>query len=252
MVQLIKQAQSEYGKRIVFLRGGVSLMGQKAGSSHTGALAEDSRLLKGIMRQTGAIIVDDFYELTLISKTLSVLIENDIKLPEKLKLGIVTGSGGAGTVMSDLCYEMGIEMPEIQPDVYKQLAELYPDWMPPNKFALADIWPAVEKARGDTGVGLVAADLLLQDPEIQMIILMVFASETWPFSFRTLTKMVKKHKKPVFAYHFGDFHIIEGEKNRLEKYGIPCFYSAKQIIETFYKIAESSKRILENKNTPKA
>lgn len=244
LIQLIKDAQVKYGKRVVLLRGGVSALGKKAVASHTGAIAEDSRLINAVLKQSGAILVEDFYELTLVSKTLSLLMEHEIKIPEKQKLGLVTGSGGAGTIISDLCQEKGIEIPTLQPESYGKIAELYPEWMPPNSFALVDIWPAIEKARGNTEIGLTAADYLFEDPEIQMVIVMVFCSETWPFSIRNLAKLVRKHKKPIFAFHFGDATMMVEEKNRMEKNGIPVFYSEKSLIDTFYKITESNARIL--------
>ena len=243
LIELIKDAQIQYGKRVVLLRGGVSGLGKQAVASHTGSIAEDSRLITAVLKQSGAILVEDFYELSLVSKTLSILMEHDLKLPEKQKLAIVTGSGGAGTIISDLCQELGIEMPILKNEIYKKIAELYPEWMPPNLFALVDIWPAIEKARGNTEIGLTAADYLFEQEDIQMVIVMVFCSETWPFSIRNLAKLVKKHKKPIFAFHFGDATMMTDEKNRLEKNGIPTFYSEKQLIQTFYKITESNMRI---------
>ncbi len=247
LIQLIKEAQINHGKRVVLLRGGVSSLGKKAVASHTGSIAEDSRLINAVLKQSGAILVHDFYELTLVSKTLSLLMEHEIKIPEKQKLAIVTGSGGAGTIISDLCYDLGIEMPMLHPETYRKISELYPEWMPPNPFALVDIWPAIEKARGNTEIGLTAADFLFEEPEIQMVIVMVFCSETWPFSIRNLAKLVKKHKKPIFAFHFGDGTMMVDEKNRMEKNGIPVFYSEKALIDTFFKITESNERVLRMK-----
>jgi len=67
-------------------------------------------------------------------------------LPKKGNVSFVAGSGGAGTITADLTMKYGLNYPILGDKAYDALVEVFPDWMPPNRFAFIDIWPAMEKA----------------------------------------------------------------------------------------------------------
>ncbi|MHA2288514.1 MAG: CoA-binding protein [Promethearchaeota archaeon] len=145
-IELCKRAKSDPSKTILLLRGGITSQGQKATLSHTGSLAENVRLIEGIIKQSGVICVNSFYELFQYARSYSNMYKTGKSFPEKGNVAFIAGSGGAGTITADLTMKHGLKLPILGEKTYKILVDIFPDWMPPNRFAFIDIWPAMEKA----------------------------------------------------------------------------------------------------------
>jgi hypothetical protein len=57
--------------------------------------------------------------------------------------------------------------------------------MPPNKFALVDLWPAIENAKVNSdGIHRIAIETLLQDEKIEGILMTVFSTQNFPLIFK--------------------------------------------------------------------
>ncbi|MHA1776759.1 MAG: hypothetical protein DRO88_08435 [Promethearchaeia archaeon] len=238
-ILLTRQAH-QLQKDVILLRSGFSPLGAKATGSHTGALAENSALIEAVIRQSGCILADDFWELFLISRTLTFMKDtgtNNLVLPN---IGIITISGAAGAIMTDWSAKMGLSVPDLDENSYSRLKELYPPWMNPNPFALVDYWPAVEHMKSYEKVILSSTDILLSCPDIQVVFLTVYYSaSSWIVDWAKLKDTVEKHKKPIFVWLFGDYQeILQGE-SIFQSIELPVFYSEKSLVQTFSKIFTS-------------
>jgi acetyltransferase len=238
-VELCKKANKIRQKTIILVKGGITSKGQQATLSHTGALSEDSRLIKAIINQSGAIHAKSFYELFLYARTFSMMHAENKSLPKKGNLSIIVGSGGAGTILTDLITENGLNVPELSVTAYKTLEEIFPEWMPPNRFALVDIWPAMEKAMGDQAnpndVMRKAYNSVLGDPEIEGLFNMMFCSKQFRAmsNVEILIEIIKRSQKPVFFYLIGENKEVIRNTKILSDNNIPSFSNLEELVKNF-------------------
>jgi len=108
-------------KPVVVLKGGRTSTGEKAASSHTGAMASDTKVFDAACRQSGIIQVDQPMELLDLSAVFSSL-----PLPKGKRVAIMTLGGGWGVITTDLCAERGLEVPELSKDIIKRLNQILP------------------------------------------------------------------------------------------------------------------------------
>ena len=110
-------------KPIILLKGGQTAAGNKAASSHTGALSSDSRIFNAVCRQAGIVKVEKSMSLLDLSAAFS-----SIPLPKGKRVAIMTLGGGWGVVTADLCEAYGLEVPELSSDIFKKIDEILPPY----------------------------------------------------------------------------------------------------------------------------
>ena len=108
-------------KPVVVLKGGRTSMGERAASSHTGAMASDTKVFDAVCRQAGIIQVDQPMELLDLSAVFSSL-----PLPKGNRVAIMTLGGGWGVITTDLCAEHGLEVPTLSRDIIERLNKILP------------------------------------------------------------------------------------------------------------------------------
>jgi acyl-CoA synthetase (NDP forming) len=108
-------------KPLVLLKGGITSRGQKAASSHTGALASDERIFEGLARQAGirlAHTVEEAYELAATFATQP--------LPKGRRVVVLTAAGGWGVLSADACVGAGLDLIGLPDDLRGQIDALLP------------------------------------------------------------------------------------------------------------------------------
>lgn len=96
-------------KPVVLLKVGSSDIGKQAAQTHTAALAGDAAIFAAAIQQSGAVLARSFDEMVDIAVAAAAGI-----FPSGRRLGIVSGSGGAGVLLADMAAELGLEVPEFQ------------------------------------------------------------------------------------------------------------------------------------------
>lgn len=108
-------------KPVVVLKGGRTRLGERAASSHTGAMASDARVFEAACRQAGVIQVEQPMELLDLSAVFSSL-----PLPRGKRVAIMTLGGGWGVITTDLCADYGLEVPDLSEDIIGRLNLILP------------------------------------------------------------------------------------------------------------------------------
>ncbi len=113
----------ELGKQLVVLRSGRSDAGRRAVASHTGAMVASGAAFDLLARREGVILVDDVDELLLTAHVLA-------RMPVPLggRLGVVTSSGGAGSLAADHAEAAGLTLPVLADAAQRDLAEHVPEF----------------------------------------------------------------------------------------------------------------------------
>lgn len=108
-------------KPLVLLKGGTAGAGQRAAASHTGALASDERVFRGICRQAGVLrapTAEDAFDwaASLVTQP----------LPRGRRVVIVTTAGGWGVLAADACAAAGLDVVALPDDLRAAIDALLP------------------------------------------------------------------------------------------------------------------------------
>ena len=112
-----------YNKTIVALKIGRSEASSRAALAHTGALVGNDAVNDAAFRQLGIIRVSALEDLL----TTAGLAGYTAPLPGH-RVGVVTPSGGACDVISDVAEEVGLELPAFAPETVEKLQAILPSF----------------------------------------------------------------------------------------------------------------------------
>jgi acetyl coenzyme A synthetase (ADP forming)-like protein len=108
-------------KPLVAVKSGRSAAGERAASSHTGALAASDRVVSALFRQAGIIRTDTFEQLFDVANLLA-----HQPVPAGRRVAILTNAGGPGILCADACERDGLELPMLSDDTVKELRSFLP------------------------------------------------------------------------------------------------------------------------------
>ena len=111
------QAARAAKKPIVMQKVGRSELGTKAAKSHTASIAGDDAVTEAVMAEFGVVRARNSEEMLDIAHTATRKI-----YPARNTLGVITVSGGAGVLMSDVADSVGLPMPEMPAATQKDAA----------------------------------------------------------------------------------------------------------------------------------
>ncbi len=201
-------------KPVVVLKGGKTESAKKAVTSHTGALAGESRIYSVAFRQAGVIEVNSIEEMLDVSKALSW------QSRCKNGIGIVTNGGGAGILTADYCDQADIKLPTLSRSIAKKLEQskiMHPGFSKSNPLdivgdALSDRYQLAIEA------------MLSQKNIYGLIVIQTLQIMTEPEkNAKVIVKAKQKHKdKPIITVFMGG--SLDGKAHQiLEQNKIPNY-----------------------------
>lgn len=111
--------ETSLSKPIIVLKGGNTDAGRRASASHTGTLAVPTAIWRALCSQTGIISVDSFEQMMD-----ALLALHFLPRPEGRRVGIITTPGGLAVTSTDVCSQLGLEIPQLTAETRKQLANV--------------------------------------------------------------------------------------------------------------------------------
>ena len=224
-------------KSIVVLKGGKSPLAAEAAASHTASLAGNYDLISGVLKQGGVHQADDFFEMVDIARAL----EKDFRLQrpadEKPRIAVFSYSGASGIVTTDHMERCGLTLARLSSKTQEKLEQLTPVWMPVKN--PVDYYPAMEK-HGPALAYKHAIEALLQDPEVDGIIVHLFAGfGIWSFDMKEILSAVKKPCKPVLFWLIGPEKGREPTRLSLEQEGWPTFLEIRRTVKVMASLFEN-------------
>lgn len=109
------------GKPVLAYKAGRSAIGRRATQSHTGALAGDDELYESFLRAAGVVRVSSLRDLLDAARVI-------VSVPPARgrRLGVLTMSGGASSVIADIATAHGLALPQPDARTARALASLLP------------------------------------------------------------------------------------------------------------------------------
>ncbi|MGI0092439.1 MAG: acetate--CoA ligase family protein [Nitrososphaerales archaeon] len=190
--QKLKLAATEAfraGKPIIVFKSGTSDFGQSLAKSHTGAIAVDDRIFDAFAREYGITRVDSLYDTIEFAKGFAMQ-----PLPNSNRLGIVSGSGGANVIMTDVLSNKNVAIPEFSGEMQNKLHSLFPDTVVRNPVDYSAAVVSAPKLIGEV------VDAILKDGRVDALIIVVttFAEMQGKIISEDIVRC-KKYGKPILV-----------------------------------------------------
>jgi acyl-CoA synthetase (NDP forming) len=219
---LTKAANAE--KPVIIYKNGRSEIGQKSVKSHTGVLAGNHEVYNAVFRQfgvTNAEDLDDLFDYAIAFDSVS--------LPEGNRVGIISTSGGACTIVTDNSIKHGLSVPELTEQSKQRLLELAPAFSTPqNPFdTTAQILSEPETFKR-------SLEVFVDDENIDVVIVMLttLAGSIAETVADHIIDLSKTTKKPLFvAWTIAESLAQEGMA-KLRKANIPLYPSAERAVNS--------------------
>jgi len=214
-------------KPIVILKGGKSRRGAQAAMSHTSSLAGDAAVISGALAQAHVTEAVDFKQMLDLCRTRAMYAH--IKNKGKGRTAILTFSGGAGIVSADFMDQMDLALADLSPSTLKQLATVFPEWMPPAN--PVDLWPAIEK-NGPEKTYTTAFKAVCSDPNVDAVLFHVFIGgiiSTMDIS--PLVEITRNHDKPLFVWLLGKREDALQFQLDVQRQGVPVYRELQRAVE---------------------
>ncbi|MFO8058771.1 MAG: CoA-binding protein [bacterium] len=204
-------------KPVVVLKGGRTSQGHSAAGSHTAALAQDDAVLDAAFRQAGIVRAYGMTELMDLARCLEM---GEVPPTDRVRVAVLTFSGGAGVVTSDDLHDYGMELAELSPHTTARIKKVFPDWMDPAN--PVDLYPAIEK-NGPQNTMKESLEAVMEDPAVDAAYIHIFAPpvDRPIFDYDKLCEKLKSYQKPVVVWIMGHAEASRKIQAEMESRGIP-------------------------------
>lgn len=210
---------AELRKPLIVLRSAISAAGARAAASHTGAIIGDSAAVDATMAEFGVIEVRDIEELIDVCHAATAL--PSMRGP---RLGIVTTSGGAGSLAADLADDFGLGVEEFSESAQRTLAEVVPSFGAVEN--PVDVTAQIFRA-GESDEFIEVCRRVENLAEVDGV-LIVLTLVTGDFATRTaenLAVLAARSDKPIAIAWAASREQTEGARRHLREQRIPVYDS---------------------------
>lgn len=207
-------------KPIIAIKSGTSEAGEKAISSHTGALAGSDKAVESAFEKCGIIRADTIEDLFDYAKAFC-----NQALPQGNRVAVVTNAGGPGIMAADAVASSCLDLAEISKKTQSQLKKKLPKEASLNNpiDVIGDATPERYEH---------ALDCLLKDKEIDAVVALLtpqIMTEPKKVAKAIVDRSKKYPKKTVLASFMGGKNIYQAEQI-FRKFHFPDFdYSARAV-----------------------
>ncbi len=219
---------NETKKPVIVLKGGKIEKTKKAISSHTGSLAGEYRVFSDALRQFNAFEVNSLEELFDFAKILSW------QKNSKNNIGIVTNGGGAGILLSDEIYKLGLRLPKIKKTTLNFLdLKMHAGYSKNNPLDI--VGDACSKKYE------LACGALLEQKNINILcVIQTLQIMTDPLeNAKKIVELSKKNKKPIITVFMGNGAKTKQAIKYLEKNKIPNYSDPKRAAKAIWAISKN-------------
>lgn len=225
-------------KPVVVYKSGSTEAGQKAASSHTGALAGSYAMTVDLLRQVGVNVVENSDEILPVAEGLGLLQQAQGK-----RVAVLADGGGQATIASDRISEAGLELAELAAETRTALGKLL--------FPQASLVNPVDVAGStDANPGLLSdcMEILAADDNVDMVFLVGmfggygirFAEELQQEELDSATAIINladQTNKPLVIYSLYA-HTKPEPLERLRQAGLPVYSSIEHAVKIMAALSE--------------
>ncbi|MCD6444834.1 acetate--CoA ligase [Candidatus Bathyarchaeota archaeon] len=209
-------------KPVVILKAGLTSMGIRAVSSHTGSMAGSAVAYSTVFKRIGVVQVDSVEELFNYARAFA-----SQPIPEGRGLAILTNAGGPGILATDSCEKSGLRLAWLSQETIEKLRSILPEQ--------ASIINPVD-VLGDASAERYkqALQILLDDSGVNsVIVILTPQAVTQPVeTAKVISEVYRSNpKKPILAVFMGGETVAEAVEI-LRDNGIPVYEFPEEAVKT--------------------
>lgn len=185
----------EAGKPVLAFKSGRSVVGRRITRSHTGALAGDDRLYSAFLRDAGVVRIASLRDLLDAARVIAVSPRAGGR-----RLGAVTMSGGASSVIADVAAELGLVLPAPEGVTAEVLAGLLP-----AAATVGNPLDVTAAAMVEPGILTSVVERMMEAPFID-VVLVQLTTNADPVAAEMAAALVELHRsarKPLIVSRLG-------------------------------------------------
>ncbi len=198
-------------KPIVAIYAGGSEAATRSIKSHTGAMAGDNRIFEGVFKETGIISTFSATDFVHFLRAFSYGI-----IPNGNRLGIITDSGGSGSMMAKSAEIFGLKVPEFSEELKSKIKQI----IPPTASANNPIDLTFDVKQYSLYIKL--PKLLMTSGEVDCVVM--YAA----FGFEEIIKILKEGGNDLGGFDFSNELMrdtwLRPLQRVIKKTNVPMFY----------------------------
>ncbi|MEJ2250980.1 MAG: CoA-binding protein [Candidatus Lokiarchaeota archaeon] len=203
-------------KPIIAIYAGGSEAAERSIKSHTGAMGGNQNIYDGIFKQTGIISTESITDFLYYLRTFDFAQKFDV-YPKGKKLGVITDSGGSGSMMVKSAEKLGLHVPKFSTTLQEEIRQ----YIPPTASSLNPI---------DVTFDIDFVNMFIKFPKILMksgevdsiIIYGVFDLDDVMKIMESSGMEFDENMKQIGTLIEGA--VMKPIKRLMKKYSIPVFY----------------------------
>jgi len=225
-------------KPLILLRGGTSKRGAKAVLSHTGNIANSSKIVSSAFAQKGIIEVQGVEELFDIATLFA-----ELKEPIKDGIGILTTSGAAGVLMADQCEKYGLNLANLSETTKKKLRDVLPDYG-----SVENPVDLTAQMINNPAIFTDALDIFLEDDAIGLVIIMftMVVEDLAMICANKIAKEIPRRKKPAVMCWMAT-KLADDQIEIIREAKIPIYETPFRCIRSVNAVIKYNQYLSENK-----
>ena len=218
-------------KPIIVAKAGRSESGQKAASSHTGAIAGKDFLYSALFKRVGVVRSENVLQLFDLTEALSKQ-----PAPKGNRFVVVTNAGGPGVMSADEFDKWSIKPAELSKETLEKLNKILPPvWSHGNPVDIIGDAPPERYEK--------TLEILFNAKEIDGIVCILTPQfMTKPYeTAQVFYKVSKDKEKPFYSVLLGGAKLKKA-KEFLEEHNIPVFETPEEAVDSMYLTYTYTKR----------
>ncbi|MGZ5166818.1 MAG: acetate--CoA ligase family protein [Burkholderiales bacterium] len=225
-------------KPIVVYKAGRTAEGKGAAKSHSGSLAGDYAVARGVLKQAGVVLVTESTHLYPVGEALALL----PPMPSR-RVAILSEGGGPITMAAEAFAERGMVLAQLTPETQKKLKAIVP-----NASALSNPIDAGGGTDPRAEYYGLCARAILEDPNIDGLLFVGYfggyttrygdsVAETENRVCLEVAEMMKQYRKPIVVQtHYARFHTKA--LDILRKAGVPFYRDIEVAVQCLASLAD--------------
>jgi acyl-CoA synthetase (NDP forming) len=212
-------------KPLLIFKTGKSSVGKRAVQSHTGSIAGDDAVYSAAFEKLGVLRIDHIEDLIDVSRAFGIQ-----PIPKGSRIGVVTASGGACSVIADLCSAQGMELP-----LLNETSEIIKELIPPFGSAQNPVDVTAEIIAKPEMFKKVL-ETLVEDEQLDGVIVMLTtnADPGATVIAQAILDVFKTHDKPIVVGRLGADMIAPQAMALYQREHFPVYPTPERVVNVMH------------------
>jgi acyl-CoA synthetase (NDP forming) len=216
-------------KPVLVFKTGKSTVGKRAVQSHTGSIAGDDAVYSAAFDKFGVVRINHIEELIDVSRAFGIQ-----PIPKGNRVAILTASGGACSVIADLCEEKGLEVPPLE-----TTAAAIQELIPPFGSVLNPVDVTAEIIAKPEMFKKVL-ETLASDPGVDSVIVMLTTNADPGASViaQAILDVFQSQEKPIVVGRLGAEMIAPQAMKLYQKHNFPVYPTPERVVNAMHYLVQ--------------